>query len=97
MMVSAIIASVVSLPLALLIAVGKGDALIAGYNTATDKERACYRVERLRGVIAVFLLLVAGVFWLPVIVGKELFVLSVLLMTVSTLVTVILANTWAKK
>ena len=34
-----------------LILIGKGDNLIAGYNTASKKEKAQYNVKRLRGLI----------------------------------------------
>ena len=104
MIVSAIIATVALLPLSVIIAVGKGDALIAGYNTASEKERARYNVKRLRGVVAALLLVVLAIFWMPFVVGgsvsagkNELFVYQIIMITFATVVALILANTWAKK
>ena len=104
MIVSAIIATVALLPLSVIIAAGKGDALIAGYNTASEKERALYNVKRLRGVVAAMLLVVVAIFWMPFVIGgsvllgqKELFACQIVIITVAAIVTVVLANTWAKK
>ena len=104
MIVSAIIATVVLLPLCVIIAAGKGDALIAGYNTASEKERALYNVKRLRGVVAALLLVVVAIFWMPFVIGdsvllgqKELFACQIVIITVATIVAVVLANTWAKR
>ena len=104
MIVSAIIATVALLPLCVIIAAGKGDALIAGYNTASEKERALCNVKRLRGIVAVLLLVVVAIFWLPFAIGdsvplghKELFACQIVAITVAAIVAVVLANTWAKK
>ena len=45
--------------LALVILVGKGDGLIAGYNTASSKEREKYNIKRLRIVMFVLLVVTA--------------------------------------
>ena len=42
---------VVMLVMALLIYIGKGDWLIAGYNTATKEEKAKYDIGKLRVVL----------------------------------------------
>ena len=104
MIVSAIIATVALLPLCVIIAAGKGDALIAGYNTASEKERALCNVKRLRGVVAVLLRVVVAIFWMPFVIGdsvllgqKELFACQIVIITVATIVAVVLANTWAKR
>ena len=69
MIVSAIITTIILFPMLLLIVAGKGDAFIAGYNTASAEERARCNVKRLRGLVATLLLVVVLAFWLPIIVG----------------------------
>ena len=100
MMVSAIITTIILFPMLLLIVAGKGDALIAGYNTASAEERARYNVKRLRGLVASLLLVVVLAFWLPLRVGATkngVFVITMPVTLVATFVTIILANTWAKR
>ena len=100
MMVSAIITTIILLPILLLIVAGKGDALIAGYNTASAEERASYNIKRLRGLVAALLLVVVLAFWLPLIVGATgngVFLITLPVTLVAAFVTIILANTWAKK
>ena len=99
-MVSAIITTIILLPILLLIVAGKGDALIAGYNTASTEERASYNIKRLRGLVAALLLVVVLAFWLPLIVGcnrNGVFLTTLPVTLVAAFVTIILANTWAKK
>lgn len=99
-MVSAIITTIILFPMLLLIVAGKGDALIAGYNTASAEERARCNVKRLRGLVASLLLVVVLAFWLPIILGATgngVFVITMPVTFVATFVTIILANTWAKK
>ena len=98
------IVTVVLLGLALLIRVGKGDKLIAGYNTASERERAKYDAVRLRKVIAGCLCIIAVLMWIPLIVevltGKTksvVYLIWSLLLLVVIVGTLILANTWAKK
>lgn len=89
---------VLILGMALLIFVGKGDWLIAGYNTASKEEKAKYDVKRLRLVMGVLLALIAG--WLLLFEKLMALVGSVVcssIVIVPALVAVVLANTWAKK
>ena len=83
--------------LALVILVGKGDWMIAGYNTASPKEREKYNIKRLRIVMSLLMVVTA------------LFVLSILftppyligptpqVLVIACIVGVVLASTWAKK
>ena len=99
-MVSAIITTIILFPMLLLIVAGKGDALIAGYNTANAEERARCNVKRFRGLVASLLLVVVLAFWLPIIVGvtgNGVFVITMPVTLVAAIVTVILANSWAKR
>ena len=82
----------------IVILIGKGDNLIAGYNTASKEERAKYDIKRLRGLIGGLLLV-----WAPAMfllygepsMGRSFAFASLVL--VLSIVVVILANTWAKK
>ena len=56
-----IVLLIVAAPLLIMgivILVGKGDNLIAGYNTASKEEKSLYNIKRLRGLIGGLL-----VFW----------------------------------
>lgn len=89
--------------MAIVILMGKGDNLIAGYNTASEKTRRAYDVKRLRIVVGVMLIVVGlllpviGCFLVMGYVGvlATLAFLAAILAVVIT--AVILCNTWAKK
>ncbi len=99
-----VIVTAILLLVALLIRVGKGDKLIAGYNTASEKERAKYDITRLRRVICWCLILITALLWLPNLIRAltdhvkpvVYFIWSTLILVV-IIVTLVLANTWAKK
>ena len=82
----------------IIVLLGKGDKLIAGYNTASEKEKEKYNIHRLRFVVGVVLLAVA--FLMPLLLLKVGNVFKALfsgLVVVICIAAVILANTWAKK
>ena len=83
--------------LALVILVGKGDWMIAGYNTASPKEREKYNIKRLRIVLSV-LMVVTALFVLSMLYTPPYLIgLTAQLWVIACIVGVILANTWAKK
>ena len=85
------------LVLALVILVGKGDWMIAGYNTASPKEREKYNIKRLRIVLSV-LMVVTALFVLSMLYTPPYLIgLTAQLLVIACIVGVILANTWAKK
>lgn len=97
-MIVFIIVALVCAVLGILVLIGKGDNLIAGYNTATREEREQIDIKRLRKLVGGLLVVLAPLTLLQI--GKEstesiwaycgiVFVLCI--------VVVILANTWAKK
>ena len=97
-----VILSLISLwlvALALFILSGRGDGLIAGYNTASKEERQKYNIKRLRMVVAVMILFVTAfvwyVSWLDDSVAILLGALPVLL--IGCAAGIIIANTWCKK
>ena len=83
--------------LALVILVGKGDWMIAGYNTVSPKEREKYNIKRLRIVLSV-LMVVTALFVLSMLYTPPYLIgLTAQLLVIACIVGVILANTWAKK
>ena len=80
----------------IVILIGKGDNLIAGYNTSSEEEKSNYNIKRLRGLIGGLLILLAPTTFL---LGQESTAapLSFTGITlVACIVVVILANTRAK-
>jgi len=82
----------------ILMLIGKGDNLIAGYNTASKEERAKYDIKKLRLLIGGFLILLAPSLFIiadePSMAGTLAFACIVIVLS---FVVVILCNTWAKK
>ena len=77
---------------------GKGDSLIAGYNTASKEEKEKYNIKRLRCLVGGLLIVVVPVLFInsgETSIAKSLTVAGVIV--VLSMVVVILANTWAKK
>ena len=97
-MVVLIIVALVCAGLGIWILIGKGDNLIAGYNTASKEEREQMDIKRLRGLVGGLLLFLAPLTLL--MLGKESMASTwsfCAIVFVLCIVVVILANTWAKK
>ena len=95
--IAVILLAYLLLILALVMLVGKGDGLIAGYNTASPKEREKYNIKRLRIVLSV-LMVVTALFVLSMLYTPPYLIgLTAQLLVIACIVGVILANTWAKK
>ncbi|MBQ6437593.1 MAG: DUF3784 domain-containing protein [Bacteroidales bacterium] len=97
-MIVLIILAAIFLIMGIIVLIGKGDNLIAGYNTASKEERSLYNVKRLRGLIGGLLIVLAPMMLL--LLGDESFAATGAffgLTLVLIIVVVILANTWAKK
>ena len=89
---------VLLLVMGIIILIGKGDNLIAGYNTAPKEERAEYDIKRLRGLIGGLLIVLAPMTFFTLKEGTMAATWSFIALTfVLSIVVVILANTWAKK
>ena len=94
-MVVPIIVAALLLVMGIIILIGKGDNLIAGYNTASKEERAKYNIKRLRGLIGGLLIAMAP---MMLLLAGEPSTEKVWSFTALVLVIyIILANTWAKK
>ena len=97
-MTAPILTTILFVPLILLILSGRGDNLIAGYNTASEKEREQFNIKRLRLVIVSILLATLILFWISVLINdKELKYIMLVGMFPVCFIGIILANTWAKK
>jgi preprotein translocase subunit SecG len=96
-MIVLIIVAAILVIMGVLILIGKGDNLIAGYNTASEEEKAQYNVKRLRGLIGGLLIVLAPMMLL--LNGEDTMAATwsfCALVFVLCIVVVILANTWAK-
>lgn len=98
-MIKSIIFAALFVILGIIFLMGKGDKLIAGYNTASEEEKKEVNIQRLRLLMAVMMVITAGFCILLPFIGKDRN--SVLAATgvfiVITWIFVIIANTWAKK
>lgn len=97
-MISSIIIGIVFIVFAVIILMGKGDKLIAGYNTASEEERQQINIKRLRLLVAITCLASTVLCFCMPLIGEnivtELTATGIFLLIL--LVIVILANTWAK-
>ena len=87
------------LVLAIVLLIGKGDRLIAGYNTASEEERQKIDIHRLRIVIAMMMVMTAVFCALMPLVINDLStqLLAIGIFCAVTVADVIVANTWARK
>ena len=60
-MIPSIVFSILFIVLAIILLMGKGDMLIAGYNTASEEERNKIDIKRLR-IVMVILMVITAVF-----------------------------------
>ena len=88
-----LIISLIVLVLAVIILSGKGDNLIAGYNTSTKEEKERYNIKRVRICIGGMLLILSPI----MLLFADNFVLLIVVVPPLSILSIILANTWAKK
>ena len=98
-MIPSIIFSILFIVLAIILLMGKGDKLIAGYNTASEKERKTVDIKRLRIVVAILMVITAVFCAIMPLVGnnKSSQLAAAGIFIAITIIGVIFANTWAKK
>lgn len=97
-MVVLVILALLFAVMGILVLAGKGDNLIAGYNTASREEREQIDIKRLRGLVGGLLIVLAPLMIL--LLGNETMASAGsfgAIVFVLCIVVVILANTWAKK
>ena len=98
-MIPSIIFSILFIVLAIILLMGKGDKLIAGYNTASEEERKTIDIKRLRIVMAILMVITAIFCAIMPLVGndKSSQLAAAGIFIAITIIGVIFANTWAKK
>ena len=98
-MIPAILFSLLFIVLAFVFYLGKGDKLIAGYNTASEEERKKVNIHRLRLLMCGISVITAAFCAIMPIIGNnfqaQLGATAVFL--VAIIFVVILANIWARK
>ena len=98
-MIPAIFFTLLFIVLAIVFYLGKGDKLIAGYNTASEEERKKVNIQRLRILMSCISVITAAFCVSMPIIGNNIQAqlgAAAVFMAVIIFV-VILANTWAKK
>ena len=63
--------SLLMIVLAVVIMTGKGDGLIAGYNTAREEKREQYNIKQLRAVVAVLILFTLAFVWFVALIDDS--------------------------
>ena len=98
-MIVVIIIAALMVVMGIIVLIGKGDMLIAGYNTASKKEREKYNIKKLRGLIGGFLILIAPLMcWALIFEQSKISGFAFCgIVFILCIVLVVLANTWAKK
>ena len=98
MIVISFVISAIIIFFAIVILTGKGDGLMAGYNTASEEKRKKVNIKRLRLLTAAVLFLTSIFLTATAFINnKEVIGVAVLIFIIILIVFVILANTWAKK
>lgn len=98
-MVVLFLVTVLLIVLGIVIALGKGDFLIAGYNTASEEKKKKVNIKRLRALVSGMLFIITPITWMPHLMEGELAnaQFHYVLIIVLVFAFLILANTWAKK
>ena len=98
-MIPSIVFSILFIVLAIILLMGKGDKLIAGYNTASEEEREKVDIKRLRIVMAILMVITAAFCAILPLLGnnKTSQLAAAGIFIAITIVGIIVANNWAKK
>ena len=98
-MIISIVFGIAFLILAVIFLMGKGDKVIAGYNTLSEEERKEVNIQRLLILMAILCIITAGFITLLSFIYKDVnsFLTAMFVFMLITFVFIILTNTWAKK
>lgn len=98
-MIFSVIMSIIFIVLAIIFLMGKGDKLIAGYNTASEEEKSKVNIKRLRLLMAIICVITAGYVSIqPIIENNRAVQMGAFFaFLLVTMIFIILANTWAQK
>ena len=88
-----LIISLIVLVFAIIILTGKGDNLIAGYNTSTEEDKEKYNIKRVRICIGGMLLILSPI----MLMFADNFIILIAIVPPLSILSVILTNTWGKK
>lgn len=89
--------ALIPLIMSIIIAFGKGDDLIAGYNTASREEKGKVNIKRLRLVTAIMLLL-SSIFVALLPFASQMQQYGIIaVMIFLAVILIIIANTWCMK
>ena len=83
--------------LGVVILSGKGDWLIAGYNTASHEEREKYNIRRVRGVLGTLMFIVACAVSIMQIMPEIYTILIAILLFILAFIAIGIINTWGKR
>lgn len=83
--------------LGVVILSGKGDWLIAGYNTASHEEREKYNMRRVRGVLGTLMFIVACAVFIMQIMPEIYTILIAILLFILAFIAIGIINTWGKR
>ena len=94
-----IVIAIILMIFGVMILIGKGDFLVAGFNTASKEKKQKVNVKRLRLVIGVFLIIVALILLLPLFIDNQenTHMITAITIIIMTIVCLLLANTWCIK
>ena len=81
------------LVMGIIILLGKGDKLIAGYNTASQQEKEQYNIKRVRLCIGGLSVIMAPI----IVLGADNLIAMAPIIMILSFAAIILTNTWAKK
>ena len=98
-MIVSIALAVVFLVLAVIFLMGKGDKLIAGYNTASEEEKGKVDIHRLRIIMTIVSVITAVFCFVQPFLGSDpqVHLASGVIFFLVLMTFIILANTWAMK
>ncbi|MBQ7422871.1 MAG: DUF3784 domain-containing protein [Prevotella sp.] len=98
-MILSILLVILFVILAIVFLAGKGDGLIAGYNTASEEMRQQINIRRLRLLMAGLMVLTAIYCGSLFIIGNDVFLMlkATAAFVLIAIIFIILTNTWAKK
>ena len=98
-MIVSIVLATVFVFFAVIFLMGKGDKLIAGYNTASEEEKGKVDIHRLRIIMAIVSVITAVFCFVQPFLGSDpqVHLASGVIFFLVLMIFIILANTWAKK
>lgn len=97
-MIKGIIFAIIFIILAIIILIGKGDFLIAGYNTASEDEKKKVNIHRLRILVTIVCIITAIFCTFLGYIGEDKFngLIATIIYITIVIIFIIFGNTWTK-